>query len=106
MLDLFDPNRGRVTGIDRAVFEALVERVDRLADEAEALRAVLDDRHAGEVAAATVDEWRGSAKLVYEISRAALQVEVAALGLHAGSVRGLYRTASAALDLERAVQFA
>lgn len=105
MLDLFDPDRGRITGIDRAVFEAIAERVDRLAIEAEVLRAVIDDRHAGEVAAATVDEWRGSAKLVYELARASLQLEVAALGVHAGSVRALYETAGAVIGVERAAQF-
>ena len=96
---------GRLTGIDRDVFEAIVARVDELAEEAERLADVVANRHVGEAADATLDEWRSSARFVYELSRAALETEAAALALHADSVRRLYAEVGVALELERLVQF-
>ena len=96
---------GRLTGIDRATFESIVERVGELAEEAERLRGVIEERHLAEAAGAAVDSWQSSAAFVYDVCRQALELEIGGLALHAGSARTLFEAAGYALELERGMQF-
>lgn len=108
MLDLFEiwgPDHGRVTGIEREVFEAIVARVDELAEEAARVGRVVRDRHVEQLRSAEVESWQSSAQLVYEISRAALALEMELLAVHLFGTHALYVLAGEQLDTERVWQF-